>query len=378
MTTRDSTIGSPTGSYYERWKQNGGDTPAYLRERGIYWNNSYSMERESMVDTFPMTHFYAANGASIALTAAQRFTRYWFTLSASSGTKPAISEIYAKLDSKWKNSDLNLAMYLSPEGRESVSQVAESIGRIANAARDLKRGNLTGFFRNLREMPRSSRRRVLKRYNQGDLSGAFLSAHLGWEPLIKDAYSASEGFDPPAPKAARIKASKGYSGNFYRLNRTAYPVQFKGMAKGVTTILATVDRPPTNAERFGMANPFSVAWELVPLSFVADYFLPIGSVITALGFVGMQGARRGWIKEYTEQTAEVICPPGSLWITSNNVKYYNRSTATLRKHFKTASRKPYTLNLSDALSIRSRMPTSLMKLSTLSALAHQRILALRH
>lgn len=378
MTIRDTTVGSPTGRYYERWKQNGGDTPKRYRELGIFWNNSYSMERESMVDVFPMTAFYAADGTSKPVPAANQFTRSFFTLSASSGTKPALSEIYAKLDNLWKNTDINLAMYLSPEGRESVTMTAESVGRIANAALDLKKGNLTGFFRNLKQMPRSDRRRVLKKYNQGDLSGSFLAAHLGWEPLIKDAYSASEGFKPAPPKSTRIKASKGHSGNFYRRNPTPYTgTSFKGFAKGVTTIVATVDRPPTTSERFGMANPFMVAWELVPLSFVADYFLPISTTIQALGFVGMQGARRGWIKEYTEQTAEIICPPGTLWLSdSNGKKYYNRQTASLRKHFKTASRKPYELSLSDALSIRNKIPTSVMKLGTLAALAHQRILAL--
>lgn len=32
--------------------------------------------------------------------------------------------------------------------------------------------------------------------------------------------------------------------------------------------------------RFGLLNPLSVAWELMPLSFVADWFLPIGSYLS--------------------------------------------------------------------------------------------------
>lgn len=33
--------------------------------------------------------------------------------------------------------------------------------------------------------------------------------------------------------------------------------------------------------RLGLTNPFEVAWELVPLSFVADWFLPIGDYLSA-------------------------------------------------------------------------------------------------
>jgi hypothetical protein len=35
------------------------------------------------------------------------------------------------------------------------------------------------------------------------------------------------------------------------------------------------------ANRLGVINPLAIAWELYPFSFVIDWFVPIGSVLTA-------------------------------------------------------------------------------------------------
>jgi hypothetical protein len=48
---------------------------------------------------------------------------------------------------------------------------------------------------------------------------------------------------------------------------------------------------------FGLVNPFEVAWEIVPFSFVADWFLPIGRYLSALD-VPLRfehiGGSKGW------------------------------------------------------------------------------------
>jgi len=376
MVNKVSEVGDPNGSYYELKRQTGGDTPLSQRLLGIYYNNPYSSERKGLVDVFPMTHFHAPDGSSYQLSAAQRRARYWYTATSSVGSPPAISSIYSELDQEWKNTDLNIGMYLSPEGRESVGMVTESVIRMSTAANRLRRGDLTGFFRNLKEVPRPDKRRVQRKFDQGDLSGAFLSAHLGWEPLIKDAYSASEGLGQPKQEASRIKAAKGFTGNYNYATALPKGCKFTGKSFGVHTIILTVKREATFSERFGMANPFLIAWELVPLSFVADYFLPISDVITALGFVGQRGAREGWFKAYTEEVSIFEAPPGTLKISYGGKQFTNRLPASHSYYRKTSSRSPYTVSLSHALSVNTKLPTSLMKLATLSSLAHQNILSL--
>lgn len=43
-----------------------------------------------------------------------------------------------------------------------------------------------------------------------------------------------------------------------------------------------LDSPFDNFDRLGLGDVYSVAWELVPFSFVADWFLPIGDLLTVL------------------------------------------------------------------------------------------------
>jgi len=49
-----------------------------------------------------------------------------------------------------------------------------------------------------------------------------------------------------------------------------------------TIIHATVNGPElASLKQFGLANPLSIAWELVPWSFVVDWVLPVGEFLDA-------------------------------------------------------------------------------------------------
>ena len=84
-----------------------------------------------------------------------------------------------------------------------------------------------------------------------------------------------------------------------------------------------VTRPPTFAQRFGLDNPFRIAWELVPLSFVADYFLPIGSVVSAMGTVSALYGQRGFRKQLIKVVREESYPPGAVSVIAWYEKYSN-------------------------------------------------------
>jgi hypothetical protein len=54
----------------------------------------------------------------------------------------------------------------------------------------------------------------------------------------------------------------------------------RGVEVGVGYAIA--DQTRFDLERLGLVNPLAVAWELVPLSFVFDWFLPVGDMLSAL------------------------------------------------------------------------------------------------
>jgi hypothetical protein len=72
------------------------------------------------------------------------------------------------------------------------------------------------------------------------------------------------------------------------------------------------------ANVFGLTNPLIVAWELVPFSFVADWFLPIGKTLenltatNGLTFVG------GYTVTKRTDSSDASYTPGSPWFESGS------------------------------------------------------------
>lgn len=375
MTVETYTIGSlnyKAAPYGETLTRDRYRTPKSLRLRGLYLDLPYSKStlasRSSRMEIRRLSdNFYQGYSFSPTMT----------LFDEGSDVPPNEADVISKLAEAWRGTDLSIGMYLSPEGRESVEMMANAILKVGNSALSLKRGDLGGFFRHLNHMPRGHKRVVTRKFNDGDLSGAFLSAHLGWTPLIKDAYEAANIQEPPET-GKRISASKSGVAKQWRAQVSSYygdvlPVQ-RGSKLRVKYI-GDISRGPTFSDRFGLNNPFLIAWNVVPLSFVADYFLPIGSVLDSMGFISAARFSKLWRKTYRER-----------WITANYSRSYRMWSSTgpcygngsvLRKE--TAfTRAPTSLNFASPLrSMKVSLPSSLMRLATISALTHQRIRNLR-
>lgn len=373
---------APLSTYYESLTRDRFVTPKPLRDRGVFLDLPYSKAQSAIVQTkSPILRagLYPAMGWSDQTC---RNMGIGVTRSASPSF-PNEADVIAKLSEKWKSTDLNIGMYFSPEGRESIEMMGSTLLRIANSARDLKRGNFGSAVRHLNHMPRSDRRVAHRKFEQGDISGSFLAMHLGWTPLISDIYEASD-IKPPVERGVQIKASKlgkrvptslAWPASAGRVK----PVVYEGIDIRRTTYIGNVRRPPTFSERFGLGNPFEIAWELVPLSFVADYFLPIGNTIKSLYFISQCRFDGLWRKQYSETKTSVKVPEGGMhvWDMWGQV-CWNTIPLNLIHHETSFTRKPHVLSFADPLrSINVSLPSSVMKLGTLTALAHQRLLNLK-
>lgn len=369
-------------TYYESQTRDKYKTPKSLRDRGIFLDLPYSKSQISIVQTrspIKRAGLYPASGWPDKTCRAMSIDVQRLDVPSF----PNEADVIAKLASAWRNTDVNIGMYLSPEGRESVGMMASSMLRIANSARDLKRGNFGAAVRHLNHMPRSHVKRAHRRFEQGDISGSFLAMHLGWSPLISDIYAASN-IKPPVETGTQIRATKLGKKPRYKLAwpisaGQGKPIAYEGIDIRRTTYIGNVRRPPTFSERFGLGNPFSVAWELIPLSFVADYFLPIGNTIDSMYFISQCRFNGLWRKTYSESKTSVNVPVGGMrvWDTWNQV-CWNTTDMSLIRHERSFTRKPHVMSFSDPLrSINVQLPSSLMRLATITALTHQRILNLK-
>lgn len=99
----------------------------------------------------------------------------------------------------------------------------------------------------------------------------------GWAPLVGAIYDLCDKEFPPNPE---IYISEKVTNSFSRLSGTR---ETEGSIRAGCSFLAVMDSPlVASAEKLGLINPASIAWEVVPFSFVVDWFIPISSYIQSL------------------------------------------------------------------------------------------------
>jgi hypothetical protein len=142
--------------------------------------------------------------------------------------------------------------------------------------------------------------RKARRGQLGDLWGVtknganlFLQWKYGWKPLMNDVYKAYQTFskdcDPALLLTVRrtISSSENHRSNPL-LDLLPGSVVWERHCDYRTTVQLTARLPQSyttqftrGANQWGLVNPASLAWELVPWSFVVDWFMPIGNILEA-------------------------------------------------------------------------------------------------
>ncbi len=256
--------------------QNGGNTPIALRRKGIYPDHSYDMTKTTTTHRVSAQHYVIGGNPRSCSTS-------WFGATPSVGDPalPDLSKALSKLLEKWRSSTFDAGVSIG-EGRESARMIFDRLKSIADAARQLRRRNFGGALAALAHVSKEDRRHAIKSMNTGFFANAWLELQYGWKPLINDIYAASE-FVKTKPRVGVIRThvketnSDGFGGFGYPNGDIKVIVNERRLHLKVT-----VSEPPSNIERLGLTDPLSIAWELVPFSFVADWFAPIGDTIKAI------------------------------------------------------------------------------------------------
>lgn len=376
MTVQDYQIGSLAGPYWEYTSRKGRDSPrsnklANRKKKYDQWNN-YEWTRRSYVGSMiacsrnpPGPYFrpdyYASSNA----------VGEKFGLGAS--TAPDSWNMLAKLVQKWKNSDVNIGVSIF-EGKESFSMVAEKLLGLTQAASALRRGNLGGAIRHFSNpVPRKHRKKAAKALSQGDISGSWLALNLGWSPMIQDIYAGleyagSEGgygiIRTPWVKGSITGNSGGGTSAF-----TPKKQEYR------SRLVCEVRTPPLWYDRLGLTNPALVAWELVPFSFVVDYFLPIGNSIEALSALRID---KGRIMRETRIKVTAKYPAAPVG-TKLSPRIWAYSAKPETRHSYRYYKRELTSVLDQMVVARASVsiPSSLKRLANISSLLHQQLLGIK-
>lgn len=120
-----------------------------------------------------------------------------------------------------------------------------------------------------------------------DLSNGWLEWQYGWKPLCSDVFGAlDEGLNivkatlQKAKGRGTIRMDKTVNRiGAFESNDQDFPFQEEFEEKNSCTIGVTIEVPPDkfDATRWSSLNPLSLGWELIPYSFVVDWFFDVGS-----------------------------------------------------------------------------------------------------
>lgn len=201
---------------------------------------------------------------------------------------------YAKFRDKavGKNSAVGV---FAAERREGYNMVANRVKGLYDAYRELRRGDLRRFCDRLRVRPKRKHKRLLLNGRKRDrnrirevahqASGLWLEYWFGWSPMVNDIYNAVDVFQQELP-STRYSGGARYPVSvvdklIFQGNQQNYELEtetgFYICHTGATVLLVNPDLFLAN--QLGLTNPVAILWEVVPFSFVVDWFTKVGDVI---------------------------------------------------------------------------------------------------
>lgn len=209
------------------------------------------------------------------------------------------SKALSSLLSQIKGSSVNLAQAFA-ERKQTANLLATSAIRIASSVKSLKKGNIKQAFNalgsspSLKELQRFSRktgRSKSQTWSSGSVANVWLEMQYGWKPLLSDVYGSAEllaqSLDRPRITTVRVRSrSKQKRSDTIYLGLSDCLVLNRVFSLDTSVSYSVTYELTSSAARIlsetGISNPLNLAWELLPWSFVADWFLPVGNYLQSL------------------------------------------------------------------------------------------------
>lgn len=202
-----------------------------------------------------------------------------------------------KLVERARNVEIDLGVALGEFG-ETSRFIASTLRKSVEMMTKLKKGDISGALRTYRQPSHRNLRGTgtVPYKDRADVRAVLdaaadtqLTTSFALTPLINDVNDAihilNHGLENPKLRIQTVRASHEASGEFDHFLDIPNPMgtyasKFRYSSRCSGKIMYVADDPRfATLESIGLINPLSVAWELVPLSFVLDWFIPVGGYI---------------------------------------------------------------------------------------------------
>lgn len=252
-----------------------------------------------------------------------------------------ISTMESRLNAKLRAQNWDIGQFLS-EAPETISFLYNAIMDIVAILRAVKsrrfknydirrvppslasrmKGTKVGTDHEVRAVHRT--RTISKIQRAKSVSSAYLAVLYGILPILSDIQSAmqllEQGVSALEKKPLTVTAEVSEPVPPPRVNTTVIDMgsSFVGEWGVKGEVNCFVDSPlQTTLDGMGLLDPMSIAWNLLPLSFVIDWFLPVGAFVSGLS--GHWGLRfsHGYRTSYVKWTADFRFARGKVFVSGN-------------------------------------------------------------
>lgn len=262
-----------------RWRRFDASTPLSLTYNGLTSDSGYTrgFYRATVLDGYENSGYYT-NGPSM-----------------SSVTSIATNNVLDKV----RNTEIDLGVTLG-EYKETAEFFTNAVNKTVNSYRSFRRGDVSAALRHL-----TGRRNSDWRDIPGVAANSWLAYTYGLRPLIKDV---NEVYDrlhrgyQGQPGVVKVRSTHKETVDVVNNQQdSAFNGQISewhGQISASAEVGFTVSNPfIRQLDQVGVLNPVSVAWELVPFSFVVDQVYPIGDAL--MNLLPPQGVDfvEGWVSQ---------------------------------------------------------------------------------
>lgn len=180
-----------------------------------------------------------------------------------------------------KDLSVNLPLAFAERNR-TAKQVGDTAFQLVKALRLAKRGQMREAAKALGVINPKNKHRG------SAATSRWLELQYGWQPLLADVYGSCRAL-AERDSTDWIVTGKGSVIDRIDVDKmTGTSMAYgRGRAKGFRGAYGRIDAFPgndllTSFTGLGITNPAELAWELLPFSFVVDWFVPVGSFLSSL------------------------------------------------------------------------------------------------
>jgi hypothetical protein len=243
----------------------------------------------------------------------------------------ALQQAIQKIAARVKDQKINVAQAFA-EHQKTIDLVANTAVKIAAAISAVKKGKFGAAQKALTGVRRGSPK-------GSTVSQNWLELQYGWKPLLMDVHGAvahlAQNPKPPSfVVSAQASASdskqvlkdlvSGSGGSWFLTSREQ---QYSSVAR-LALRFQVKDHAVKELNQLGITNPAAVAWELLPWTFVVDWFLPIGDYLNTLGYDQGLEFVTGYQVQFTRNNWIISIPGVAFSDTNYNYTYGSADLVT--------------------------------------------------